>query len=63
MKYSDVQSMSRQELAEKKRTLLVALGKLEFERTLKTLKKGSELGKVRRDIARIQTALNSGNIQ
>lgn len=59
MKYKDVQSMAPQELRDKLNELRLALGKLEFQRASKTLTKSHEIRMIKKDIARIQTALTS----
>ena len=58
MKYKEIQLMSRQEIQAKLQELRLQLGRLRFERQSKTLKKSHELGTIKRDIARIQTALH-----
>lgn len=57
LKFVDLQSKSQPELQEMLKELRVKLGKLRFELANKALKDTSQLGKVRRDIARILTAI------
>jgi len=61
MKYTDLKSMNVEELRAKLQELRVKLGKLQFERKSKTLKKGHELGIVKKDIARLLTLTNSAS--
>ena len=62
MKFSEIQSRSQAELNEMLKELQVKLGKLRFELTNKSLKDTSQLGKVKKDIARILTMLKSENL-
>jgi len=50
--------MSKEELKTKLQELQLKLGKLQFQRRSKSLKKGHELGILKKDIARIQTFLH-----
>ena len=59
MKYKDLQSKSQAELSEMLKELQVKLGKLRFELTNKSVKDVSQIGKTRKDIARVLTALKS----
>lgn len=59
MKFSDLQSKSQPELQGMLKELQIKLGKLRFELANKVLKDTSQLGKTRRDIARILTALKA----
>jgi len=63
MKFSDIQSKSQAELNEMLNELQVKLGKLRFELTDKSLKDTSQLGKTRKDIARVLTATNMDSNQ
>ena len=58
MKFSDIQSKSEAELNEMLNELRVKLGKLRFELAGKSLKDTSQIGKIRRDIARTMTAIS-----
>lgn len=61
MKFSDIQSKSQNELNEMLKELQVKLGKLGFELANKSLKDVSQIGKTKKDIARILTATNKQN--
>lgn len=61
MKFSDLQSKSQPELNEMLKELRVKLGKLRFELANKALKDTSQLKKVKKDTARILTALKNQN--
>ena len=56
MKFSDIQSKSKEELNEMLKEQQVKLGKLRFELANKSLKDVSQLKKTKKDIARILTA-------
>lgn len=62
MKYSDLNNKGTQELRERLREEKIKLGKLRFELANKALKDSSQIGKVKKDIARLLTAvkLNHG---
>ena len=59
MKFSEVQSKSQPELQEMLKEARVKLGKLRFELANKALKDTSQIGKTRRDIARVMTAMKA----
>ncbi len=63
MDYTDLQSKGIPELNSLMSELKLKLGKLRFQLKNKTLKNTSELGIVRRDIARINTALKKMSLQ
>ena len=62
MKFSEIQSKSEVELNEMLKESQIKLGKLRFELVNKSLKDTSQLGKVKKDIARILTALKTGKL-
>ena len=62
MKFSEIQSKSEVELNEMLKESQIKLGKLRFELVNKSLKDTSQLGKVKKDIARILTALKRGKL-
>ena len=55
---ADLKTKDTGELKELVREFRVRYGRLAFERQAKTLKKSSELGSVKRDIARMLTIIN-----
>lgn len=57
MKYSDLNNKGIQELQEELREEKIKLGKLRFELANKALKDSSQISKVKRDIARLLTAI------
>lgn len=57
MKIAEIKNKDGAELEVMIRELSVKLGKLTFERQSKTLKKSSEIGMIKRDIARAKTVL------
>ncbi|MBI2063856.1 MAG: 50S ribosomal protein L29 [Candidatus Yanofskybacteria bacterium] len=59
MKFSELQLKSKTELNEMLKELQIKLGKSRFELANKSLKDTSQIGKTRRDIARIITAINN----
>ena len=59
MKFPDIQSKSQAELNEMLKELQIKLGKLRFELANKSLKDTSQLGKMRKDIARVLTAIKN----
>ena len=59
MKFTEIKKMDARELQARLRELSLELGKLEFEREAKTLKKGHKIGMIKKDIARIQTAFHT----
>lgn len=59
MKYSDLQSKSRNELQEMLKELQIKLGKLKFELANKSLKDVSQIKKTKKDVARLATALKA----
>ncbi|HEY4507227.1 MAG TPA: 50S ribosomal protein L29 [Candidatus Paceibacterota bacterium] len=62
MKYRDIQSKSKNELEEMLKDLRIKLGKLRFELAGQSLKDTSQIGKMKRDIARVLTASRTLNI-
>lgn len=63
MKYTELQSKPQAELNEMLKELQIKLGKLRFELASKSLKDTSQLGKTRRDIARVLTAIKMSKFQ
>ena len=57
MKFSDIQLKPQAELNEMLKESQIKLGKFRFELANKSLKDTSQLGKVKRDVARIKTAV------
>jgi len=57
MKFADIQSKDKPELNEMLKEHQIKLGKLRFELANKSLKDTSQLGKTKKDIARISTAI------
>lgn len=62
MKHSELQNQSEAELQERLQAARVRLGKLRFELANKALKNFSQIGKTRREIARLMTALNQTKV-
>ncbi len=63
MKYADLQNKSKDELQEMLTELQIKLGKFSFELANKTLTDTSQLGKTKKDVARILTAIKSSPIK
>ena len=63
MKFSDILSKSQNELNEMLGELQIKLGKFRFELANKSLKDVSQIGKTRKDIARVMTAIRDTNIR
>ncbi len=61
MKAADLKTKDSNELEEMLKEMQVKLGKLNFERQRKTLKKGSEYSTTKRTIAQIKTFLHGRN--
>lgn len=59
MKYSELQNKDSQELQVMLKEAKVKLGKLRFEMVNKSLKDSSQIGKTRKEIAQIMTALKT----
>lgn len=59
MKFNDLQNKQSAELQELLKDARIKLGKLRFELANKSLKDSSQIGKVKKDIAQIMTAINS----
>jgi ribosomal protein L29 len=59
MDFTDLKSKNVQELGQAEKDLRVKLGKLKFELANKTLKNFSQIRQVKKDIARVMTALKS----
>lgn len=57
MKFPELQNKSQNELQEMLKEFQVKLGKLKFELAGQSLKDTSQIGKARKDIARVMTAL------
>ena len=57
MKFSELQSKEKNELREILEETRLKLGKLRFELANKSLKDVSQIGKIKKDIARVLTAL------
>ena len=57
MKYKEIQQKTAHELQENLKEMRLQLGKFRFELASKNLKNVSQIGKARKDIARILTAL------
>lgn len=57
MKYQDLQNKSVAELEEMLKEDKIKLGKFRFELANKTLKDSSQIGKTRKEIAQIMTAI------
>ena len=58
MKIADIRSKHPEELTQLLQENCVKLGKMQFEKQAKTLKKTHELGMLKRDIARIRSIIN-----
>lgn len=58
MKFTDLQNKSVPELQERLKEARIKLGRLKFELANKALKDSSQIGKVKKEIARIMTVLN-----
>lgn len=58
MESQDLQNKSAPELQERLKEAKIKLGKFRFELANKALKDSSQIGKVKKEIARIMTALN-----
>lgn len=58
MKFTDLQNKSVPELQERLKEARIKLGRFKFELANKTLKDSSQIGKVKKEIARIMTVLN-----
>ena len=61
MKYVDLENRTEAELQNMLNELKVKLGKMRFELANKTLKNVSEVTMVKKDIARVLTALNANH--
>lgn len=61
MKYADIQSKSQVELNELLKEFKIKLGKLKFESAEKAVKDSSQFSKLKKDIARVLTLLNSSS--
>ncbi len=61
MKLEDIRKMSADEMAKKEKDLREELGNLSFQHRIRPLEDTSRLRKIRKDIARIQTAANQIN--
>ncbi len=57
MKFSEIRNKDMAELQEMLKEARIKLGKLRFELANKSLKDSSQIGKVKKDIAQIMTAL------
>lgn len=57
MKFQDIQNLDERELGEQLQAARVRLGKLRFELAGQSLKDSSQLGKTRRAIAQLLTAI------
>ncbi len=57
MKHSELKNKESSELNEILKELKVKLGKVRFELANKTLKDFSKIGKIKKDIARVLTAI------
>lgn len=57
MKYKEISDKTEHELQEMLKNAKIKLGKLRFELANKALKDSSQVGKTRKEIARIMTAL------
>ncbi|MBI2062751.1 MAG: 50S ribosomal protein L29 [Candidatus Yanofskybacteria bacterium] len=58
MKFSDIESKSKNELDEMLKEFRIKLGKFRFELADKALKDVSQIKKTKKDIARILTIIN-----
>lgn len=58
MKLTDLQNKSVPELQERLKEARIKLGRFKFELANKALKDSSQIGKVKKEIARIMTVLN-----
>lgn len=58
MEFQDLQNKSVPELQERLKEARIKLGRLKFELANKALKDSSQIGKVKKEIARIMTVLN-----
>ncbi len=58
MKYRNLENKTKIELQNMLEELKVKLGKIRFELANKTLKNISEIGQIKKDIARVLTAFN-----
>ncbi|MEK7506628.1 MAG: 50S ribosomal protein L29 [Patescibacteria group bacterium] len=58
MKFTDLQNKNIAELQELLKEARIKLGKFRFELANKALKDSSQIGKVKKEIARVMTALN-----
>ena len=58
MKFSELKNKSEKELLETLKDLRGNLSRFNFQLSDNTLKNSSQIGKTKRDIARIMTALN-----
>ena len=61
MKYADLKNKDEKELQQMLKDLQVKLGKFKFELANKSLKDYSQVGKTKRDIAQVMTAINAVN--
>ena len=62
MKFSDILSKSQNELNEMLGELQIKLGKFRFELANKSLKDTSQIGKAKKDIARLLAALKQTRV-
>jgi len=63
MKYADLQNKDSHELQEMLKEAKVKLGKLRFDLANKALKDFSRIGKIRREVAQIMTAIRVQKIE
>ncbi len=61
MKYEDLQNKNLDELQEMAKEMQIKLGKFRFELANNTLKNYSQINKMKKDIARTLTAIQSLN--
>ena len=59
MKFSDIQNKNERELQELLKTARIKLGKLHFENANKALKDFSQIGKIKKEIAQVMTAIKA----
>jgi len=59
MKYNEIQNKEIVELEQLEKDLRVKLGKFRFELANKALKNFSQIGKIRKDIARVLTEIKT----
>lgn len=61
MKFAELKNKDKNELLEMLRELAVKLGKSRFDLGQNNLKNSSQIGKTKKDIARVKTALGELN--